>query len=97
LRRWVAGLPLADKDEMLVRLLRGDAGLLRSELLREFRGVRDGSLLGKGRTAGALLAAAGERWAARQQQKRDRDAAGAPASGGSGSRGSRAALEPAGT
>ncbi|MEV6351006.1 hypothetical protein [Actinoplanes sp. NPDC051851] len=28
LRRWVTGLPAADKDEVLLRVLRGDAGLL---------------------------------------------------------------------
>lgn len=34
LRRWVKSLPAADKDEVLLRVLRGDGGLLRSELLR---------------------------------------------------------------
>jgi hypothetical protein len=75
LRRWVAGLPVSDKNEMLVRVLRGDAGLLRSELLRQFHGVTEEPPAGEGRTAGDLLAAAEERWAARQQQKREREAA----------------------
>ncbi|GAA4599211.1 hypothetical protein BJY16_002995 [Actinoplanes octamycinicus] len=74
LRRWVADLPEADKDEMLLRVLRGDAGLLRSELLRTFHGVAEELPAGDGRTAGDLLAAAEERWAARQQQNREREA-----------------------
>ncbi|GIE64685.1 hypothetical protein [Actinoplanes palleronii] len=74
LRRWVAGLPVSDKDEMLLRVLRGDAGTLRSELLRQFHGVTEESPAGEGRTAGDLLADAEERWAARQQQKREREA-----------------------
>ncbi|GGN28888.1 hypothetical protein FHR83_007925 [Actinoplanes campanulatus] len=75
LRHWVAGLPVSDKDEMLLRLLRGDAGLLRSELLRRFHGATDEPPAGTGRTAGDLLAVAEERWAARQQEKREREAA----------------------
>ncbi len=75
LRRWVAALPVADKDEALLRVLRGDAGLLRSELLRRFHGVAEESPAGEGRTAGDLLAAAEERWAAREQQKREQEAA----------------------
>ncbi|WP_093611272.1 hypothetical protein [Actinoplanes philippinensis] len=75
LRRWVAGLAVADKDAVLLRVLRGDAGLLQSELLRQFHGVTEESPAGEGRTAGDLLAAAEERWAARQQQKREREAA----------------------
>lgn len=75
LRRWVKSLPTADKDEVLLRVLRGDAGLLRSELLRRFQGVTEESPAGEGRTAGDLLAAAEERWAARQQQQRAREAA----------------------
>ncbi|MFF5075793.1 hypothetical protein ACFY36_01995 [Actinoplanes sp. NPDC000266] len=76
LRRWVAGLPVAeDKDEVLLRVLRGDAEMLRSELLRRFQGVAQEPPAGESRTAGDLLAAAEERWAARQQQKREREAA----------------------
>jgi hypothetical protein len=75
LRRWVKGLHTADKDEVLLRVLRGDAGLLRSELLRRFHGVAEESSAGEGRTAGDLLAAAEDRWAVQQQQKREREAA----------------------
>ncbi|MEU4694916.1 hypothetical protein [Actinoplanes sp. NPDC023714] len=75
LRLWVKALPMADKDEMLVRVLRGDAGLLRSELLRRFHGATEESSAVEGRTAGGLLAAAEERCAARQQQEREREAA----------------------
>lgn len=74
LHRWVKSLPVADKDEVLLRVLRGDAGLLRSELLRRFHGVAEESSAGEGRTAGALLAAAEERQAIRQQQEREREA-----------------------
>ncbi|MBB4754122.1 hypothetical protein [Actinoplanes lobatus] len=75
LRSWVKGLPVADKDEVLLRVLRGEAGLLRSELLRRFHGVTDEEHSGAGRTAGDLLAAAEDRWAGRQQQIRKREAA----------------------
>ncbi|MCO8274681.1 hypothetical protein M1L60_29205 [Actinoplanes sp. TRM 88003] len=74
-RRWVKSLPAADKDEVLLRVLRGEAGLLRSELLRRFHGVTEESPAGEGRTAGELLAAAEERWSVRQLQKREREAA----------------------
>jgi hypothetical protein len=74
LRRWVEGLPVADKDEVLLRVLRGEAGLLRSELLRRFLGVREDSSAGQGRTAGDLLAAAEDRSAVRQQKVREREA-----------------------
>ncbi|GIF09945.1 hypothetical protein [Actinoplanes siamensis] len=75
LRRWVKDLPVADKDEVLLRLLRGDAGLLRSELLRRFHGAAAEVPAGEVRTAGELLAAAEDRWAVRQQQLREREAA----------------------
>jgi hypothetical protein len=75
LRSWVKGLPVGDKDEVLLRVLRGDVGLLRSELLRRFHGVTAEEPSGEGRTAGDLLAATEERWAARQQQIREREAA----------------------
>lgn len=59
-----------------MRVLRGNAGLLRSELLRTFHGVTEEPPAGERRTAGDLLASAEERWAARQQQqKREREAA----------------------
>ncbi|MFB6392967.1 hypothetical protein [Polymorphospora lycopeni] len=74
LRRWVKGLPVADKDELLLRVLRGEVGLLRSELLRRFHGAAEENPTGKGRTAGELLAAAEDRWAVRQQQMREREA-----------------------
>ncbi|MEO3929294.1 hypothetical protein ABGB07_36395 [Micromonosporaceae bacterium B7E4] len=75
LRRWVEGLPEADKDEVLVRLLRGDAGLLRSELLRRFHGVAEEVPAGERRIVGDLVAAAEKRWSVRQQQIREREAA----------------------
>ncbi|RSM56778.1 hypothetical protein DMB66_33010 [Actinoplanes sp. ATCC 53533] len=76
LRRWVKRLPEADKDEVLLRVLRGDGGLLRSELLRRFHGAtEEDPAAGTRRAAGDLLAAAEKRWAVRQQQIREREAA----------------------
>ncbi|MDR6317938.1 hypothetical protein [Actinoplanes couchii] len=75
LRRWVKGLPTADKDEVLVRLLRGEAGLLRSELLRQFHGTAQENPAGEPRTAGELLTAAEDRWAVRQQRAREKETA----------------------
>jgi len=63
LARWVKGLPAADKDEALTRLLGGDGDpLLRSELLKRFR-VATSTVRGKAvpdsgrRTVAQLLAA----------------------------------------
>lgn len=75
LRRWVKRLPEADKDEVLLRVLRGEAALLRPELLRRFHGVADEPPAGTSRTAGELLAAAEDRWAVRQQQIREHESA----------------------
>jgi hypothetical protein len=75
LHRWVKELPESDKDEVLLRVLRGDAGLLRSELLRRFHGVAEESPAQERRTVGDLLAAAEARWAKRQQQIREREVA----------------------
>ncbi|WIM97867.1 hypothetical protein ACTOB_001423 [Actinoplanes oblitus] len=71
LRRWVKDLPPADKDEGLLRVLRGEAGLLRSELLRRYHGTAQEDQTGERRTAGELLAAAENRWAVRQQRIRE--------------------------
>jgi hypothetical protein len=75
LRRWVKTLPVADKDEAVLRVLRGEAGLLRSELLGRFHGVAEEEWPGVARSAGDLLAAAEDRWAVRQKQIREREAA----------------------
>jgi hypothetical protein len=75
LRRWVKDLPEADKDEVLLRILCGEAGSLRSELLRRFHVVAEEEPAGEARTAGDLLAAAEARGAVRQQQFREREAA----------------------
>lgn len=75
LRRWVKDLPVADKDEVLLRVLRGEVGLLRSELLRQFHGTAQENPAGESRTAGELLAAAENRWAVRQHRIREREAA----------------------
>jgi hypothetical protein len=75
LRRWVKDLPVAHKDEVLLRVLRGEVGLLRSELLRQFHGMAQENLAGESRTAGELLAAAENRWAVRQQRIREHETA----------------------
>jgi len=75
LRRWVKDLPVAGKDEVLLRVLRGEVGLLRSELLRQFHGTAQENPTGESRTVGELLAAAENRWAVRQQRIREREAA----------------------
>jgi hypothetical protein len=74
LGRWVKALPEAGKDELLLRVLRGDGVLLRSELLRRFHGASEKLPGGGGRTVGQLLAAAEKRWAQRQQRIREREA-----------------------
>jgi hypothetical protein len=75
LRRWVRDLPVADKDEVLLRVLRGEVGLLRSELLQRFHGGAEEAPAGEVRTTGELLAAAENCWAVRQQRIREREAA----------------------
>jgi hypothetical protein len=55
---WVKALPEAEKDELLLRVLRGDGALLGSEMLRRFHGTKPDQPTGGGRTVGELLAAA---------------------------------------
>ncbi|MEU4645255.1 hypothetical protein [Micromonospora sp. NPDC023814] len=75
LSRWVKALPEPEKNEVVVRLMRGDDAHLRSELLARFRCAAPDERAGAGRTAGELLARAGERWSRRQQLARQREAA----------------------
>ncbi|MFC0096159.1 hypothetical protein ACFFKH_01285 [Micromonospora marina] len=74
LSRWVTSLPEAEKNDVVVRLMRGDARL-RSELLARFHGAAPNEGVRTGRTVGELLAAAEERWSRRQQLARQREAA----------------------
>ena len=74
LDRWATGLPEADKDELLLRALRGD-GLLRSEMLRRFHGTNVDQPTESGRTVGELLAGGENVWARRQEAMRKRKAA----------------------
>ncbi|WP_246633368.1 hypothetical protein [Pseudonocardia nigra] len=72
---WIANLPVAEKDAVLLALLRGTDPNLRAELLHRFRGAvppREGH-----RTARELLAAADARWTerARVVDERRREAA----------------------
>jgi hypothetical protein len=75
LSRWIKTLPESEKDEVLLRLCRGDEAHLRAELLRRFNGPSENRQTESGRTAGDLLAAAQARWSQRQQQIRQREAA----------------------
>jgi hypothetical protein len=80
LARWVATLPTAEKDALVVRVLEGDALYLRAELLRRFRLAQAAArpapaLATTGRTVGELVAAAEARTEARRREKARRDAA----------------------
>lgn len=75
LGRWVKGLPAADKDELLMRVLRGDAAPLRAEMLRRFHGTSADQPTDGSRTVGELLAAAEKAFARRQEETRKRTAA----------------------
>jgi hypothetical protein len=62
LRRWVAKLPVSDKNDILVRLAQGKEPHVRSDLLRRFRLSQQASRTSKtartnDRTVGQLLAA----------------------------------------
>ena len=75
LGRWVKALPDADKDDLLLRVLRGDGALLRSEMLRRFHGTTGDGAADGSRTVGELLAAGEKLWARRQEAARKREAA----------------------
>jgi hypothetical protein len=75
LTRWVKGLPEADKDAVVVRVLRRDDAHLRSEPLRRYDGRSAPAAAGGGRTVGELLASAQARWATRQRLAEERKAA----------------------
>lgn len=75
LRKWVAGMSVADKDDVVFRVMRGDDALLGSELLRRFHGLTRDPSGGARRSAGELLAAAEARWSGRQQLIQEREAA----------------------
>ena len=75
LTKWVKQLPEADKDEVIVRLLRGDGAHLRAELLRRYGGGAASATVAGGRTVGELLTGAERRWAERQRVAEERKAA----------------------
>src|SRR3954447_17452646 len=63
LARWVAALPMAEKDALVVRVLEGDALYLRAELLRRFQQAQVAASpavasTATGRTVGELVAEA---------------------------------------
>ncbi|MFI5906001.1 hypothetical protein [Dactylosporangium sp. NPDC051541] len=72
---WVKQLPAADKDEAIVRLLRGEGVHLRAELLRRYGNGAAIETATDGRTVGELLAGAETRWSARQRQAEEQAAA----------------------
>jgi hypothetical protein len=75
LARWVKALPEPDKDELLLRVLRGDGALLRSDMLRRFHGTQVDQPARGGRTVGELLAASEKVFARRQEATRKRELA----------------------
>ena len=75
LTTWVKQLPETDKDEVVLRLLRGDGAHLRAELMRRYSGGAASALAGGGRTVGELLAGTEERGAERQRVAEERKAA----------------------
>jgi len=75
LAKWVKQLPATDKDEVIVRLLRGDGVHLRVELLRRYGGGTVTEAVSGGRTVGELLAGAQMRWAVRHRLAEEREAA----------------------
>jgi hypothetical protein len=72
---WVQGLPQADKNELLLRVLHGDGALLQAEMLRRIQGAEIDQPNASRRTVGELLAAARKVADRRQAAKRRRDSA----------------------
>jgi hypothetical protein len=73
LKRWVKGLPEADKDALLLRVLQGEGPLLRSEMLSRLHGESGSRSAQSRRTVGELLAGAETVWAERQQAAKKRE------------------------
>jgi hypothetical protein len=80
LETWVRGLPVADKDVLLLRLLEGDAPTLRAELLKRLRQETTrreapGAAQGSRRTVGQLLALADAQAQERERREAEERAA----------------------
>ena len=76
LEGWVRALPASEKDDLLLRLVRGEDLYLRAELLRRFgEASARGAAAGGERTVGELLAGARERAETRRRQEAERKAA----------------------
>jgi hypothetical protein len=76
-QRWVAALPVQEKDAWLVRLAEGETTQLRAEILQRFRRANAAPLqpaAGR-RTVAELLSAAEERAEARRREEAAREAA----------------------
>ncbi|WP_306356290.1 MULTISPECIES: hypothetical protein [unclassified Nocardia] len=67
LAAWIAGLPPADKDELLLRVARDDAALVHLELLHRFRAVTPRPRTVGERTVADLLGEAARRRAVRER------------------------------
>lgn len=67
---WIEGLPVKEKDRLLVRAVRDETAQVRMELLRRFRGTQEAGAEsgGGGRTVAKLLDAAAERRAERERR-----------------------------
>ncbi len=76
LERWVADLPVSEKDGLLIRLVKGNEAHVRAEILGRFRQAnapRFDARVG-GRTVAELLSAAEERAELRRRQEVERKA-----------------------
>ena len=77
IERWIAELPVAEKNAWLLRLAVEDQGYVRAEFLRGFREARAprADAVASGRSVAELLAAAEERTKARRRREAERAAA----------------------
>lgn len=74
---WIAALQEAEKNELLVKLVEGQAPQLAAQLLRRYRAATQKpatASVGTRRTAGELLAAAEQKQVQREQQEAQREA-----------------------
>jgi hypothetical protein len=73
LTKWVASLPVKEKDTLLAQVVSGEGAAVQALLLRRFRGVSGGNEpVVSSRTAAELWKAAGDRKAAREKAEEQR-------------------------
>ena len=77
IERWIVGLPPPEKDDLLLRLARGNESHVRAELLRRFRDASGPSAEARAarRTVAELLSAADARAELRRREEAERRAA----------------------